>query len=46
MSRNRAVITDSNELMKRIWIEFKPIVLAVVALVFMTLPALLAFAGS
>lgn len=46
MSRNRAVITDSNESMKRIWIEFKPVVLALVALVFMTLPALLAFAGT
>jgi hypothetical protein len=46
MIRNRAVIADSNESMKRIWIEFKPVVLALVALVFMTLPALLAFAGT
>jgi hypothetical protein len=31
--------------MRRIWIQFKPVILAVAALAFMTLPALLAFAS-
>jgi hypothetical protein len=43
--RNDALIAESNHRMRRIWIQFKPVILAIGALAFMTLPALLAFAG-